>query len=74
MAAVRITDDPDSFVQECVEKFDENIRKVIDEQKLEYARISAEYASKLDPESKELYMLKLRLMRAAHERDQIISQ
>lgn len=68
MAMVRITDNPEGFVQECIAKIHESLERLRAEHEIVYARLSAEYASVLDPHDRELHELKLRLLEDARLR------
>ena len=68
MAMVRITSDPDGFIQECTAKMHESLERLRAEHELMYRRLSAEYASVLDPHDRELHELKLRLLEEARKR------
>lgn len=65
MALTKITDDPDEFVQECTDQIHDRLEKLKDEHEMMYDRLSAEFASKRDPDDRVLYMTKLRLLEKA---------
>lgn len=68
MAMVRITSDPEGFIQECTAKMHESLERLRAEHEIMYRRLSAEYASVLDPHDRELHELKLRLLEEARAR------
>jgi hypothetical protein len=65
---VRITSDPEGFIQDCTNKLHESLERLSSDHEIVYRRLSAEYASVLDPHDRELHELKLRLLEEAHER------
>jgi hypothetical protein len=68
MAMVRITDDPEGFVDECRESLDNSLERLRSEYEIVYARKSAEYAARRDPHDRAFIELKLRLLEEARAR------
>jgi len=68
MAMVRITEDPEAFVEESSRRLRRRLDELRDEFDLRYHRLSSEYASILDPHDRELHELKQRLLEEARAR------
>jgi hypothetical protein len=68
MAMTRITGDPARFVQECTTRIHASLERLRAEHEIMYHRLSAEYASILDPHDRELHELKQRLLEDARRR------
>jgi hypothetical protein len=64
-AIVRITPDPSGFVRETTQRLRETLERLQQEFDLMYHRLSAEFASRLDPHDRELHELKQRLLEQA---------
>ncbi len=68
LALVKITSNPKEAVAELKKKIGETMEKVRSEQEVDYAKRSAEFASKRDPWDRELHTLKAKLLEEARER------
>lgn len=67
-AMVRITDDPEAFVEECRDDLHRRLEALRNEHELMYARVSTEMAIQRDPHDETLHRTKLRLLEESRAR------